>query len=163
MTDQSPDKDSENNADAWEEKADLWKPLNYLLEVANRNKSPKIFSQGLSSFFKSEPLNTPENDVIKRKNKAKSEIPNAPDGEAIMPETKTKERGQKWKVEDEKNGMALVPGPVKRRRLRAKEQKKEAVAGELFVSGQVVLDTVGVNCNRRNFPIWFSLVASDDQ
>ncbi|KAK9291991.1 hypothetical protein L1049_019943 [Liquidambar formosana] len=160
--DQSPNKVTDNNAEPWEGKVDLWTPLNCLLEAANRTKPPKFNSQGMS-LAKSEPANAPDNEVFKLKTKAKSEMPSAPDREIYMPETKIKERGHKSKVQDDKNGMTLLPGPVKRRRLRAIGRKRAAASGELCAPAQVVLDAAGAKRDRRNSPIWFSLVASEDQ
>ncbi|KAL6312697.1 hypothetical protein AAG906_008884 [Vitis piasezkii] len=42
----TPNKETENGAESWEGKFDLWKPLNCLVEVANRTKSLKFNSQG---------------------------------------------------------------------------------------------------------------------
>ncbi|KAK3036872.1 hypothetical protein RJ639_031490 [Escallonia herrerae] len=122
--------ETENGVESWKGKADLWKPLNYLVEVANRSKSSKFSSQG--SAVKSEPH--------ARKNKVK-------------------EHGQKFRVQDEKN--SINPGPsgsVKPRKLR--RQMKAEAFGESTVSPQAVVEA-GVE--RKMNPVWFSLVASNNQ
>ncbi|KAA8544904.1 hypothetical protein F0562_019701 [Nyssa sinensis] len=139
--DQVLKRDMENDAEAWEGNVDLWKPLNCLVEAANRTKSSKLNSQDSSP--------------------AKSETLNAPDSEVHMPKTKVKEHQHKSKIQVDKNGPTLLPGQVKRRRLRAVRRK--SAAGGLCSSAQAILDSTGAKQKRRNCPIWFSLVASEDQ
>ncbi|KAA8537035.1 hypothetical protein F0562_029513 [Nyssa sinensis] len=136
----APKRDMEN-AEALEGNVDLWKPLNCLVEAANRTKCLKLNSQD-SSPAKLEPLN-------------------APDCEVHVPKTRVKERQHKSKVQDDKNGPTLLLGQVKRRRLRAVGRKRAARG--LCASEQAMLDSMGAKQNRRNCPIWFSLVASEDQ
>lgn len=160
--DQKPNKDTENDADPWDGKVDLWTPLNCLVEAANRTKSSKFNSQG-TSLAKSEPFNAPDSEVYMPKTKAKAEPLNAADGEVCIPKTKIKEHGHKIKVQDDKNGAALLPGPVKRRRMRAVGRKRISASGEMCTPAQVVLSAAGAKRGRRNCPIWFSLVASENQ
>ncbi|RVX20445.1 E3 ubiquitin protein ligase DRIP1 [Vitis vinifera] len=61
----TPNKETENGAESWEGKFDLWKPLNCLVEVANRTKSLKFNSQG--SAVKSEPMHVPDESVKPKK------------------------------------------------------------------------------------------------
>lgn len=77
---------------------------------------------------------------------------------------KVKEHGQKLKVQDDKYNYCPVPSesekPKKLQRIR---QKKASTFGEFSLSPQDVLDLISVKCERRTNPIWFSLVASEDQ
>ncbi|XP_059652793.1 E3 ubiquitin protein ligase DRIP2-like isoform X2 [Cornus florida] len=139
--DQKPNKDTGNDAEAWEGNVDLWKPLNYLVEVANRTKPSKLNSQGSSPI--------------------KTELLNATDCDAHVPKSKVKEHQHKAKVQEDKNKPTLLQGPVKRRRLRAVGRKN--ASNGLGPSPQAMLDAKGAKQNRRNYPIWFSLVASEDQ
>ncbi|KAK3031685.1 hypothetical protein RJ639_035053 [Escallonia herrerae] len=122
--------ETENGVESWKGKADLWKPLNYLVEVANRSKSSKFSSQG--SAAKSEPH--------ARKNKVK-------------------EHGQKFRVQDEKNSINPGPSESVKPRKRRRQMKAEAF-GESTVSPQAVVEA-GVE--RKMNPVWFSLVASNNQ
>lgn len=97
------------------------------------------------------------------KTKAKAEPLNAGDGEVCIPKTKIKEHGHKIKVQDEKNGTTSLPGPVKRRRMRAMGRKRISASGEMCTPAQVVLSAAGAKRGRRNCPIWFSLIASENQ
>nr|XP_027095624.1 E3 ubiquitin protein ligase DRIP2 isoform X1 [Coffea arabica] len=137
------DKETKNGAETWEGKVDLWKPLNCLVEVANRSKSSKFTSQG--SAAKSEPPHSGENEGHARKSKGK-------------------ELGQKSKLQDEKNtneSPALnSERPKKLRRIR---QKKAPAFADFNVTPQAVLDGVSARCEKRINPIWFSLVATKDQ
>ncbi|EOY11048.1 PREDICTED: E3 ubiquitin protein ligase DRIP2 isoform X2 [Theobroma cacao] len=143
-----------------EGKADLWTPLNCLVEAANR-KSSKLNSQGLAT-SKAEPHNAPDCHLYIPETKADLESATVPDGKLCIPKAKSKEHGQNTKVQDEKNGASLISRPVKRRRLRAAAQKR-AAASQQAASARVMLDTLGAKCNRKESPIWFSLVASEDQ
>ncbi|PSS19068.1 E3 ubiquitin protein like [Actinidia chinensis var. chinensis] len=137
--DQVPNK-KENDNEAWEGNVDLWKPLNCLVEAANRTKSSKLSSQDSSP--------------------AKSEPANVPDYEVPVPKTKVKEHHHKSKVQDEKNGTSSLPGLVKRKRLHAADRKN--ASGRLY-SSQAMIGMPGAKQNSRKCPIWFSLVASEEQ
>ncbi|KAI7990952.1 E3 ubiquitin protein ligase DRIP1 [Camellia lanceoleosa] len=138
-----PEKEAENGAETWEGKVDLWKPLNFLVEVANRSKSSKYTSQG--SAAKLEPLH-------------------APDSEGHIRKTKVKEHGTKHRVQDKKDSTDPVPlDSVKPKKLRKFRPKKAATSGELGVSPQAVLDAPSARSEKRIGPIWFSLVASEEQ
>ncbi|KAK4418350.1 E3 ubiquitin protein ligase DRIP2 [Sesamum alatum] len=137
----SPDKGRENGSGAWEGKVDLWKPLNCLVEAANRSKSSKFSIQG--SIGKSDTLHSHDN-------------------EGLLNKTKSKDR-QKSKVQDEKNCSDDTPPESERpKKLRRVRQKKARNFGEFRVPPQVVLDAASSKFERRNYPIWFSLV-SDEQ
>lgn len=123
--------------------ADLWKPLNYLVEVANRTKSHKFNSHG--STIKSEPMHVSDN-------------------EALMRKAKVKAQARKSNIRDEKYTTAsLPPESLKPKKLRRIRRKKENIFGQSGMSPQAVLDNPGVKREKRTGPIWFSLIASEDQ
>ncbi|KAE8675097.1 E3 ubiquitin protein ligase DRIP2 [Hibiscus syriacus] len=140
---QHTNKDAENGDESWDGKLDLWKPLNCLVEVANRTKSFKSSSQGSDS--KLEP----------------SHVSNV---EAQMCKSKNKEDKCKSKVGDEKNiaGLATseIVTPKKLCRIRRKRASGFGASG---ISPQAVLDACGPKHERRKGPVWFSLVALEDQ
>ncbi|GMI66476.1 DREB2A-interacting protein 2 [Hibiscus trionum] len=140
---QRMNKDARNGDEPWDGKLDLWKPLNCLVEVANRTKSFKSTPQGSDS--KLEPNHVPK-------------------VEAQMGKSKNKEDKCKSKVEDEKN----IAGPgtsetVTPKRLRRIHRKRASGFGDSGISPQVVLNAAGTKHERRIGPVWFSLVASEDQ
>ncbi|KAK7396408.1 hypothetical protein VNO78_17400 [Psophocarpus tetragonolobus] len=137
-----PNKGSENGAEPWDAKLDLWKPLNCLVEVASRSKSFKSNVQGLDAKLENAQVNESDSPVQK---------------------TKNKENKRKAKVEDEK----ISPYPVssditKPNKLRRIRKKKEPASGESGISPQAVVDSAS-NKLSRSGPIWFSLVASENQ
>lgn len=139
----TPDNETENGTDQWEGKVDLWKPLNCLVEVANQSKSAKFTSQGST---------------------AKLECLHSLGNEAHVHKTKLKKRGLKIKVHDDKNNSgASHLGSDKPKKLRRNRQKKASEFGESSISPQTVLDAITTKCERRINPIWFSLVAAEDQ
>ncbi|KAJ0013964.1 hypothetical protein Pint_20480 [Pistacia integerrima] len=152
----------QNDVEMMEGKADLWTPLNCLVEAANRTKSSKSSSQGLS-LVKSDLQNAPDSELFMPETKSKVDLPNAPGSEVCLPRSKLKEHGQNTKFHDDKNGKSLLSGPVKRRRLRAAAKKRDAESSELCAAAKVMLDASGAKHKRRNSPVWFSLVASEDQ
>lgn len=151
---------ADDDVEVTEGKADLWTPLNCLVEAANRTKSSKSNSIGFS-FPKSESSNFPDGEVHSPEIKPKAEALNGHDGELFMPRNKNKENNQDLKGQD-KNGANSLPSSVKRRRLTA-ARKRAAMTDEMSASAQGMLDSAGAKSNRRNNPIWFSLVASEDQ
>lgn len=138
---QLPNKDKEKDSGVWEGNVDQWKPLNCLVEAANRTKSSKHSLQ----------YSAP----------AKLEPDNALDSAVHLPKIKIKEHKQKSKVQDDQCKISSLLGLVKRRRLAAVD-KKDTV-GRSSGSAQAVIDVHGGNQNRRKCPIWFSLAASEDQ
>lgn len=137
----SPDKGRDNGSDTWEEKVDLWKPLNCLVEAANRSKSSKFSVQGF----------------------AKSEAKSSHENEGILNKSKSKENRQKSKVQDVKNfNDHTTPDSERPKKFRKVRQKKAQEYGEFRVPPQRVLDAAGVTLDSKNYPIWFSLV-SDGQ
>ena len=136
-----PNKETENGAEALEAKLDLWKPLNCLVEVASRSKSFKSNMQG--SDAKLEPMQT--------------------ESDFQMHKSKNKENKRKAKAEDQKVGIEHVStDAAKSNKLRRVRRRKEPVFGESGVSPQAVLDSTS-NKLLRTGPIWFSLVASENQ
>uniref|UniRef100_A0A0V0HM09 Putative ovule protein n=1 Tax=Solanum chacoense TaxID=4108 RepID=A0A0V0HM09_SOLCH len=129
--------------DLWEGQVDLWKPLNCLVEAANRSKSAKFTSPGST---------------------AKSEYLHSLDNEAHVRKTKVKKHGLETKVQDNKNNSGPAHlGSDKPKKMRRNSQKKASESGGFSISPQTVLDAIATKCERRNNPIWFSLVASEDQ
>ncbi|XP_012569352.1 E3 ubiquitin protein ligase DRIP2-like isoform X3 [Cicer arietinum] len=137
----TPNKETENGAETWDAKLDLWKPLNCLVEVASRTKSFKSNTQG--SDAKPEPVHVTENNSQVQK-------------------IKNKENKRKAKVDDEKISPFPVSSdtakPNKSRRVR---RKKEPF-GESGISPQAVVDSTSDKLFKSG-PIWFSLVASENQ
>lgn len=161
-TEQRPnDDDEDDDVEIIEGKADLWTPLNCLVEAANRTKSSKSHSQGLS-LAKSSLLDGPDCETHLYETKSRAESPSGHHSEVYMSKTKNKEHGQGIGVQDDKNGKNSLPMSVKRRRLTA-ARKRAALSEGLSVSAQAMIDAAGAKNNRRNGPIWFSLVASEDQ
>lgn len=143
VTGETINKETENGAEQWDAKLDLWKPLNYLVEVASRTKAFKSNNQqGSDAKLEAVQVNGSESQVQKIKNK---------------------ENKRKVNIEDEK----ISPYPAssdtaKSNKLRRVRRKKESAFGESGISPQAVVDS---NNNKflKNGPIWFSLVASENQ
>ncbi|CAN4093342.1 unnamed protein product [Withania somnifera] len=133
---------TENGSERWEGKVDLWKPLNCLVEAANRSKSSRVTSHGST---------------------VKSGTLYFHDREGHVRKSKVKEHGQKLKIKDDNNGDPAPPELDKPKNSRRIRQKKESVSGEFNISPQTVLDISTSRCERRIYPIWFSLVADEDQ
>ncbi|KAJ6682818.1 UBIQUITIN PROTEIN LIGASE DRIP2 putative-RELATED, partial [Salix koriyanagi] len=74
----------------------------------------------------------------------------------------SQEHGQGIRVLDDKNGTNSLAVSVKRRRLTV-ARKRAAMSEGLSASAQAIVDAAGAKSNRRNSPIWFSLIASEDQ
>ncbi|KAL0370464.1 UNVERIFIED_CONTAM: E3 ubiquitin protein ligase DRIP2 [Sesamum angustifolium] len=129
-----------NAPDYWEGKVDLWKPLTCLVEAANRSKSSKFSTQG--TLAKSEEQLSYENEGLPRK-------------------TKNKELRKKSKVKDEKNYGDHAPPESERPKKFSRIREKARNFGEL-APPQAVLDAASAKLDRRNNPIWFSLVASNE-
>ncbi|KAJ1385125.1 Prefoldin beta-like [Sesbania bispinosa] len=155
-----PNEDTENSMDLTEGKADLWTPLNCLVEVANRTKASRSNSHGTSLAKLESPTTHGGQEMSEIV--TKSELPTSVHSGLHMPKTKNKDNGHKTKVGGDKDGNTLPLGPVKRRRLRPAGQKR-VTASQMSASAQVMLDAKRSRCNRKNRPIWFSLVASKDQ
>lgn len=138
-----PDKETENGSETWEGKVDLWKPLNCLVDAANRSKSLKFTLQGSA---------------------VKSEALRGPGIEGCCRKTKAKEHGQKSKVQDDMNNTGPhLPESIKPKKRRRIRQEKTSAFGESGIFPQDVMDAANSRWERKVNPIWFSLVASEDQ
>ncbi|XP_074292677.1 E3 ubiquitin protein ligase DRIP2-like [Silene latifolia] len=128
----------ENNMEGREGKEDFWKPLNTLLEAANRTKFSKPGSQGVSHI---------------------QTDPNCSGGaDACMVKIEIEENGHR--AEGEKSKMPSTVEPVKSRRGRRANRKRLSGSAE-SCSSKFILNVA--RRNWRDGPIWFSLVASGDQ
>jgi E3 ubiquitin-protein ligase DRIP len=137
----TPNIEAENGAESWDAKMDLWKPLNDLVEIASRTKS-----------FKS---NTQRSD-------AKPEHVQVNESDSLVQKIKNKENKRKAKVEDEKSSpFPVCSDTAKPNKLRRVRRKKEPF-GESGVSPQAVVDSTS-NKHLKSGPIWFSLIASENQ
>ncbi|XP_040953900.1 E3 ubiquitin protein ligase DRIP2 isoform X2 [Gossypium hirsutum] len=140
---QNMNKEAENGGKAWDGKLDLWKPLNCLVEVANRTKSFKSNSQGSDS---------------------KLEPSCVPTIEAHTCKSKHREYKCKTKLEDERTSAGPATSEtVTPKKLRRVSRKRASGFGDSGISPQAVLDAAGPKHERRIGPVWFSLVASEDQ
>lgn len=143
MQNSSTDEEKENGQ-PWDKKVD-WKPLNDLVEAANRSKSSKHASQG--PIIKSEPPYTLKVD----KN---------------VPKLKGKDMLQRSKIQDDNHEVDDATDSLKPKKLRRKRKKKD---GDLEDSGVAAAQTVvvsgGSNGGRekRAYPIWFQLVPFVEQ
>ncbi|XP_017974771.1 PREDICTED: E3 ubiquitin protein ligase DRIP2 [Theobroma cacao] len=128
-----------STAEALEEKADLWKPLNHLVEAASKTKPNKVNSQGSIA----------------------KPAPHAPDNEVNL--LTVKECGTGSNIPSKQNDSAPEPSTSARpRRSRGTQQKREAVSERLNIPAQAVVDSSN-KYDGRFSPIWFSLVASKSQ
>nr|XP_043620868.1 E3 ubiquitin protein ligase DRIP2 [Erigeron canadensis] len=127
-SDPSPNKEGKDGKD------DLWNPLNCLVEVANRSKSPNA-SQG--SNVKPEAQHTQMSDVHARKSKGKDQL-------------------NRSKFQDE-NGLSDldVTESAKPKKIRKYRRNK--------AGSKAMLDVEVNNAPRRINPIWFHLVPSEQQ
>ncbi|KAJ0974049.1 hypothetical protein J5N97_016014 [Dioscorea zingiberensis] len=134
---------SENVGDPFLDKAELWKPLNCLVEAANRTKPLRSSS--------------PQNHVVK------AEQTNGLDSDAHFPKMKTREQANKSKAHDDKNGSVSLPEALpKAKRSNGAGRKKKEHATSAQASAQALVDAAG-NRERRTSPVWFSLVAAPNQ
>ncbi|KAJ8759443.1 hypothetical protein K2173_006976 [Erythroxylum novogranatense] len=156
-----PNDNTENDFELTEGKVDLWTPLNCLVEAANRTKSSKLSSHGLS-LAKSDLPDTRDCEVHLPEVKPRGQSPSGHDSEIYMPKIKNKEHGLDMRNLDVKTRTNTLPASVKRRRLTA-ARKRAAISHDRSASAQVLMDAAEAKSSRRNCPIWFSLVASEDQ
>lgn len=134
-------KEVENGVGSLEGNLDIWKPLNYLVEVANRSKCFKSNSQGFET---------------------KVEVAEIDGTEAQASKSRNKEGKRKQKRENGKTRTDLVsPETEKPKKMRRVRQKKEPFYGDSCITPQVVLDATSARLERKTGPIWLSLIASD--
>ncbi|KAI8546088.1 hypothetical protein RHMOL_Rhmol07G0089100 [Rhododendron molle] len=139
---QLPNKDKEKDPGVWKGNVDQWKPLNCLVEAANRTKSSKHNLQYSAA-------------------NALDSAVHVPNSAIHVPKIKIKEHKHKLKLKDDQSKILSLLGLVKRRRLAVVDQKN--TVGRSSASAQAMLDVHGGKKNRGKCPIWFSLVASEDQ
>ncbi|XP_015876496.1 E3 ubiquitin protein ligase DRIP2 isoform X2 [Ziziphus jujuba] len=131
-----------NKAEPYEGKADLWTPLNCLVEAASKTKTSKFNSQ---------------------ENFVSSNFPDTPSNEAHHLKSKVKDNGYKSKANgDEKDSSPAPSVPVRRRRMQGVRQRRPTASDGLNISAQAVVDSNSKSAGRFN-PIWFSLIASSNQ
>ncbi|CAI0433881.1 unnamed protein product [Linum tenue] len=163
---QQMDGNGEDDGEVVEGKADLWTPLNCLVEAANRTKSLKSNSQQLQSVANSEIFSTVpdlESRTLDKQLNVESPIVGQGGETYILHESKNKEPDQGFNGEDDDKGSNNPTAPpVKRRRLTA-ARRRAALSEELSASAQAVLDSTMNRANRRNCAVWFSLVASENR
>ncbi|GER55388.1 ring finger protein [Striga asiatica] len=132
----------ENHSELWDGKLDIWKPLTCLVEAANRSKSSKSSMQG---------------SVVKLEDQRSY------DNEGPLGTNKHKKHRRKSKVKDEKNSSDNTPTESERPKKLRKIRQKARNFGEFRVPPEVVvLDAASAKLERKSYPIWFSLVASDE-
>ncbi|CAH8264259.1 unnamed protein product [Arabidopsis lyrata] len=117
----------------WDSKLHLWKPLNFLVDVANGTKDPK-----------SEHGNASHNDVQGSK-------------------TKTKDHKRKCKLEEEinNNGDPTISETATLKGTRRTRRKRSSNFGDSRIPP--LPGAASLKQERRNGHVWFSLVASNNQ
>ncbi|EEF45183.1 E3 ubiquitin protein ligase DRIP2 [Ricinus communis] len=137
------EKDAEDSAEPCESKADLWKPLNFLVEVANKSKLTKLNPQDtLVQMQLPDPAENEPDEVVKNND----------------------DHGNRSKANG--NANELVPSPskssVKTRKSQGLRQRRAAELEGSTVPAKAVTDASSKCCGEFS-PIWFSLIASNDQ
>ncbi|WOL08002.1 E3 ubiquitin-protein ligase [Canna indica] len=135
----APSKETENPGKPFQDKAELWKPLNCLVEAANRTKSFKSIQQ--NSVYKADQRDGLDTEVKNIK-------------------TRIKVHPHRSKVQDKKNDKIQIhPMAMKARRLKGVNQKRRKHASSV----QTLFDAANAKNDRRITPLWFSLVSSFDE
>lgn len=167
-----PPIDMKNGTTLKDEKFDQWTPLNCLVEAANRTKSSKQSSPltNLAEFTngtKSSKLNLQGTSLSKMEQPSRPThnllgVQTIPEGSLAMSKAKTKDPGV---LREDKNGASSGAGSgiVKRKRVRGVAAKKVAASEVVALPAQQLLDASRAKQLKRNRPVWFSLVASEDQ
>ncbi|KAG0479388.1 hypothetical protein HPP92_010246 [Vanilla planifolia] len=134
----TPSSGTENGRESFVDKCELWRPLNCLVEAANRTKGIKASPQG------------PD---------IKVEQENGLSGETCVHKTKVRDHPSKSKFQDdESKGIPSCPVAVKSRKVHGMLRKRKEVGH----SAQAIVDASDVASGRRFSPIWLSLVSSVD-
>ena len=121
---------NKDGAEPWDSKLNLWKPLNFLVDVANGTKS---------------------------------EHGNASHADVQGNKTKTKDYKRKCKLEDEirNNGDPTTSETATVKRTRRTRRKRSSTYGDSRIPP--LPDSESLKHERRKGPVWFSLVASNNQ
>ncbi|KAK4785777.1 hypothetical protein SAY86_002466 [Trapa natans] len=163
---------AKNSTNVKNEKFNLWTPLNCLVEAANRTKSSKQTSpltnlaesangskssklslQGTSFSKMDKPTGSTHN-LLRFKT--------TPEGSLMMSKAKNKDPGVlQWDNNGTSSGTGS--GVVKRKGVRGVNMKKAAASEVVALPAQQLLDVSGSKQLRRIRPVWFSLVALEDQ
>ncbi|PQQ09250.1 E3 ubiquitin protein ligase DRIP2 [Prunus yedoensis var. nudiflora] len=137
-------KDVEDNAQPGDGRANLWKPLNRLVEDASNTSADKL------------PVQLPASESVLQVlpdnlNKERREIKAIPEHDNIS------------KVHGNENESNPAPsGSMTFRKAARGRKRKPAASQGLNISAQYVIDANN-KCERRFRPIWFSLIASNHQ
>ncbi|EOA26370.1 hypothetical protein CARUB_v10023287mg [Capsella rubella] len=124
---------NKNGDEPWDSKLHLWKPLNFLVEVANGTKDPK------------------------------SEHGNASHSDVQGSKTKSKDHKRKCKLEEEisNSGDPATSETATLKRTRRTRRKRSSTFADSRISP--LPGASSPKQERRNGPVWFSLVASTNQ
>ncbi|KAJ6721450.1 E3 UBIQUITIN PROTEIN LIGASE DRIPH-RELATED [Salix viminalis] len=137
----TPNKVSENGVTPCKGKADLWKPLNCLVEASSKTKSN----------------NSELHEILVQIMKLDVQE------EAQARKSNAKEHADQSKVNGEESNLTASPsGSVKPRRLQGMQRKRAAPSEGLNIPAQTVVDA-NRKCDTRFSPVWLSLVASDHE
>ncbi|KAG8658641.1 E3 ubiquitin protein ligase DRIP2 isoform X2 [Manihot esculenta] len=136
-------KDTEESAEPCEGKTESWKTLNFVVEGASKSKHNKPDIEEAT---------------------VQMQLPGPAENEDQVLKSIVKEHGKKSKVNGDENNSSLSPvGSVKTRKLQGVRQKRAIVTEGLnIIPPQTIVDASS-KYEGRFSPIWFSLVASDDQ
>ncbi|KAA8548743.1 hypothetical protein F0562_000427 [Nyssa sinensis] len=180
---------TEPSAEPLEGIADLWKPLNCLVEAAGitkSNKSNKSNPQG--SVGKSASSSIRFDEEHEPKSKGKSKVHDDENGSTPArgkskvhddENGSTSARGKskvhddengsisargKSKVPDDENGSTPAPSILAKSKKTQGDRQKSRVASEgPSIPAQAVVDAASNRWRRRVIPIWFTLVPSENQ
>jgi len=133
----SSNKDTEDDSKELADKAELWQPLNCLVEAANRTKSFRSSSQ--NSVVKGDQLNGSPSSTYASKTKARENL-------------------QKSKIEEDKKDVPVLPVLPKRRGQGTTRRRREVQA-----PADAKPDAAAAQNEKKFSSIWFSLIASFDQ
>lgn len=139
---QMPEKVTEVSAEACEGKADLWTPLNCLIEAASRTK-----------------CNVPNS----HNSAEKSGPSGVSDSDAHVPKPKAGERSRKLKLQADENGSCpALTGSLKPKKPQTVRQRIAGGHEGSNIPAKAVLDAPSNKCERVS-PIWFSLIAAGNR
>ncbi|CAL4943278.1 unnamed protein product [Urochloa decumbens] len=133
----SSTKDTEGDSKELADKAELWQPLNCLVEAANRTKPFRSSLQNPG--FKGEHVNGSPSSTYASKTKARENL-------------------QKSKIEDDKKDVPVPPVLPKRRGQGTTRRRRELQAPQ-----DAKPDAAAAQNEKKFSSIWFSLIASFDQ